>query len=74
MDLRTPWPYDTARPPQPLKLPRSHLGRFLVLEYVDGCELFQYLVQHGPLPSEQALNFFRQVIAGLDYCHKRLIW
>ncbi|KAJ8908547.1 hypothetical protein NDN08_005253 [Rhodosorus marinus] len=49
----------------------THL--FLVLEFVDGCELFQYLVRHGPLSSEQALKFFRQLIAGVEYCHKRLI-
>mmetsp|Transcript_37419 Transcript_37419/g.38099 ORF Transcript_37419/g.38099 Transcript_37419/m.38099 type:complete len:469 (-) Transcript_37419:117-1523(-) len=49
----------------------THL--FLVIEYVDGCELFDYLVKRGVLPKEEALSFFQQIIAGLEYCHKRLI-
>eukprot|EP00188_Purpureofilum_apyrenoidigerum_P004493 Plantae.Rhodophyta-Purpureofilum_apyrenoidigerum.ctg5115.p1 GENE.Plantae.Rhodophyta-Purpureofilum_apyrenoidigerum.ctg5115~~Plantae.Rhodophyta-Purpureofilum_apyrenoidigerum.ctg5115.p1 ORF type:complete len:527 (-),score=118.49 Plantae.Rhodophyta-Purpureofilum_apyrenoidigerum.ctg5115:281-1861(-) len=49
----------------------THL--FLVLEYVDGCELFEYLVNYGSLQPQKALFFFRQIIAGVEYCHKRLI-
>lgn len=49
----------------------THL--FLVMEYVHGCELFEYLVRHGALPPHKALVFFQQIICGLDYCHKRLV-
>lgn len=49
----------------------THL--FLVMEFVDGLELFEYLVRRGALPVPQALAFFQQIICGLEYCHHRLI-
>lgn len=49
----------------------THL--FLVMEFVDGLELFEYLVRRGALPPQEALAFFQQIICGLEYCHKRLI-
>ncbi|KAA8494586.1 putative serine/threonine-protein kinase [Porphyridium purpureum] len=49
----------------------THL--FLVIEYVDGCELFDYLVKRGSLSKDEALDFFQQIIQGLEYCHRRLI-
>lgn len=50
-----------------------HTHLFLVMEFVDGVELFDYLVHRGALRPEEALSFFQQIICGLDYCHKRLI-
>lgn len=49
----------------------THL--FLVMEFVDGLELFEFLVRRGALPIPQALNFFQQIVCGLEYCHHRLI-
>ncbi|KAI9209096.1 SADB-short [Polychytrium aggregatum] len=46
---------------------------FLVLEHVEGGELFDYLVKRGRLSENEALKFFQQIIFGLDYCHKHLI-
>ena len=46
---------------------------YLVLELVEGGELFDYLVKQGRLKELDALNFFQQIIAGVDYCHKHLI-
>ncbi|PWY83502.1 Pkinase-domain-containing protein [Aspergillus heteromorphus CBS 117.55] len=43
---------------------------YLVLEYVEGGELFDYVSKHGPLPEEEAVRLFRQIIAGLGYCHR----
>jgi serine/threonine protein kinase len=43
------------------------------LELVEGGELFDYLVKQGRLKEMEALAFFHQIIAGLDYCHKHLI-
>jgi len=40
------------------------------LEYVEGGELFDYVCTHGPLPEEEAVRLFRQIIAGLSYCHR----
>lgn len=44
--------------------------RYLVLEYVGGGELFDYISSNGPLPEEEAVRLFRQIIAGLAYCHR----
>lgn len=49
----------------------THL--FLVMEFVDGLELFEFLVRRGALPPSEALGFFHQIICGLEYCHRRLI-
>ncbi|KAJ9253435.1 hypothetical protein DTO207G8_4168 [Paecilomyces variotii] len=43
---------------------------YLVLEYVEGGELFEYVSTNGPLPEEEAVRLFRQIIAGLAYCHR----
>ncbi|KAG7821256.1 hypothetical protein KL928_001340 [Ogataea angusta] len=42
---------------------------YLVLEYVEGGELFDLLVESGPLPENTAVEFFRQIILGASYCH-----
>ncbi|KAL4401240.1 serine/threonine-protein kinase Gin4 [Malassezia pachydermatis] len=42
---------------------------FLVMEYVAGGELFDYLVARGRLQPDEARMYFRQVIFGVDYCH-----
>ncbi|KAE8388038.1 hypothetical protein BDV23DRAFT_195443 [Aspergillus alliaceus] len=43
---------------------------YLVLEYVEGGELFNYLSKYGPLQEFEAVKLFRQIIAGLGYCHR----
>ncbi|KAK8869825.1 hypothetical protein IAR55_000393 [Kwoniella newhampshirensis] len=43
---------------------------YLVLEYVEGGELFDYLVSQGRLPPDEASRYFQQIIAGVDYCHR----
>ncbi|EJC99361.1 Pkinase-domain-containing protein, partial [Fomitiporia mediterranea MF3/22] len=42
---------------------------FLVLEYVNGGELFDYLVNHGRMEPHKALCYFKQIIYGLAYSH-----
>ncbi|CCK68311.1 protein kinase HSL1 KNAG_0A06540 [Huiozyma naganishii CBS 8797] len=42
---------------------------FLVLEYVDGGELFDYLVSKGKLPEWEAVHYFKQIIEGVAFCH-----
>ncbi|OKL62759.1 hypothetical protein UA08_01446 [Talaromyces atroroseus] len=49
---------------------RGELVSYLVLEYVEGGELFDYVSTHGPLPEEEAVRLFRQIISGLSYCHR----
>ncbi|KAL8654631.1 MAG: hypothetical protein Q9210_001388 [Variospora velana] len=43
---------------------------YIVLEYVDGGELFDHITTHGQLPEHEAIRLFRQIIAGLSYCHR----
>jgi len=40
------------------------------MEYVEGGELFDHLVRKRRLPVEEALHFFQQIIAAVDYCHR----
>ncbi|SMN21406.1 similar to Saccharomyces cerevisiae YDR507C GIN4 Protein kinase involved in bud growth and assembly of the septin ring [Maudiozyma saulgeensis] len=42
---------------------------YMVLEYAEKGELFNLLVERGPLPENEAITFFRQIIIGISYCH-----
>ena len=42
---------------------------YLVMEYVEGCTLQQWLDDHGPMRADQALNFVRQIGAALAAAH-----
>lgn len=44
---------------------------FLVMEYVDGQSLRQYLAEHAPLPLDEALDLGRQLADALEACHKQ---
>ena len=44
--------------------------RYLILEYVDGGELFHYISRNGRLLEQEAIRILRQMIAGLSYCHR----
>lgn len=43
---------------------------YLILEYVEGGELFEFLERNGRLSTTDALNYFQQIIAAIEYCHK----
>ena len=43
---------------------------YLILEYVEGGELFDYLCTRGRLAPPEALACFQQIIAAVDYCHR----
>jgi serine/threonine protein kinase len=42
---------------------------YLVMEYVDGCDLEQYVKQHGPAPIARACGWIRQAACGLQEAH-----
>ncbi|KAH9257607.1 hypothetical protein BASA81_004056 [Batrachochytrium salamandrivorans] len=42
---------------------------FLVMELVQGQELFDYLVAKGRLHEEEARRLFQQMVSALSYCH-----
>ncbi|RDW35332.1 hypothetical protein B0I72DRAFT_133230 [Yarrowia lipolytica] len=43
---------------------------YLVLEYIEGGELFDYLIKKGRLEEYEAASYFLQIINGVDYCHR----
>ncbi|KIM83127.1 hypothetical protein PILCRDRAFT_819894 [Piloderma croceum F 1598] len=43
---------------------------YLILEYVEGGELFEYLCEKGRLSTSEALGYFQQIITAMDYCHR----
>lgn len=46
---------------------------FMIMEYVSGGELFDYIVKHGKLQEHEARRFFQQIISGVDYCHRHMV-
>lgn len=42
---------------------------YLILEYAEGGELFDYMCDRGPLPKPEACNIFQQIMTALHYCH-----
>ncbi|KAJ3571828.1 hypothetical protein NP233_g3507 [Leucocoprinus birnbaumii] len=46
----------------------SHL--YLVLEYIQGGELFDHLCKHGPLSIAETLKYFHQIVGAVDYFHR----
>ncbi|KAJ3445319.1 protein kinase [Anaeramoeba flamelloides] len=47
----------------------SENNLFLVLEYISGGELFDYIVDQKKIEQEEALKFFKQIIYGVEYIH-----
>ena len=43
---------------------------YLILEYVQGGELFDYLCEKGRRPTSEVLGYFQQIICAVDYCHR----
>lgn len=43
----------------------------LVLEYLNGGTLFEYMNQVGTLSMKEAVGFLREVIEALDYVHEK---
>jgi len=46
---------------------------FLVMEYVPGGELFDYICKKGKLGEDEARRFFQQIISGVDCCHRQKV-
>jgi len=45
----------------------------LVLEYVSGGELFDFIVANGRLKEKEAIRFFRQIVSAMEYMHSNLV-
>eukprot|EP00282_Hemiselmis_andersenii_P023070 CAMPEP_0172017050 /NCGR_PEP_ID=MMETSP1041-20130122/11354_1 /TAXON_ID=464988 /ORGANISM="Hemiselmis andersenii, Strain CCMP439" /LENGTH=412 /DNA_ID=CAMNT_0012672047 /DNA_START=86 /DNA_END=1321 /DNA_ORIENTATION=- len=46
---------------------------YVVMEYVSGGELFDYIVAKGRLSEDEARRFFQQIVGGVEYCHKYMV-
>lgn len=46
---------------------------FMIMEYVSGGELFDYIVKNGRLCESEARRFFQQIVSGVDYCHRHMV-
>jgi len=46
---------------------------FMVMEYVPGGELFDYIVQKSRLHENEARRFFQQIVSGVEYCHQNMV-
>jgi maternal embryonic leucine zipper kinase len=41
------------------------------MEYASGGELFDYIVNRSRLTEREASNFYRQIVAGIDFLHSK---
>eukprot|EP00127_Corallochytrium_limacisporum_P006358 Clim_evm69s225 gene=Clim_evmTU69s225 len=46
---------------------------FMVMEYVNGGELFDYIVANGKMEEQEARKIFQQIVSGVDYCHRHQV-
>ncbi|MQL68863.1 hypothetical protein Taro_001158 [Colocasia esculenta] len=47
---------------------------YIVLEFVEGGELFDKIAKHGKLREDEARGYFQQLINAVDYCHSRGVY
>ncbi len=43
---------------------------FIIMEYVEHGELFDYIVAKKRVKEREARSFFRQVLSAVSYCHQ----
>uniref|UniRef100_A0A8C0GY30 non-specific serine/threonine protein kinase n=1 Tax=Chelonoidis abingdonii TaxID=106734 RepID=A0A8C0GY30_CHEAB len=47
---------------------------FMVMEYVSGGELFDYICKHGRVSDNaEARRLFQQILSAVDYCHRHMV-
>ncbi|PPD75485.1 hypothetical protein GOBAR_DD27594 [Gossypium barbadense] len=47
---------------------------YIVIEFVNGGELFDKIARHGRLKEDEARSYFHQLINAVDYCHSRGVY
>ena len=47
----------------------SQSNLYIVMEYCEGKELFDYIIKRKHLPEREACRFFQQIINGVEYLH-----
>jgi 5'-AMP-activated protein kinase, catalytic alpha subunit len=43
---------------------------YLIMEYANGGELFDYIVNNSKIEEKEACHIFQQIISGIEYIHK----
>ncbi len=46
---------------------------FMVTEYINGGELFDFIIENKKLSESESRRFFQQMISGIEYCHSKMI-
>ncbi|XP_069088700.1 5'-AMP-activated protein kinase catalytic subunit alpha-2 isoform X1 [Pleurodeles waltl] len=46
---------------------------FMVMEYVPGGELFDYICKNGRVDDPDARRLFQQILSAVDYCHRHMV-
>ena len=55
-----------------LQTGRTRKGKIrMIMELCTGGELFSEVVDNGGLSEDRARHYFRQILMGMAYCHKR---
>lgn len=44
---------------------------YIVMEYVDGLDLKEYIIENHPVPYKKAIKIMDQVLSGINYAHSR---
>lgn len=64
-EVSFPHPHST-----PFKIIETDKELYMVMEYANGGELFDYIVSHQRLNEKQACKFYHELISGIEYLHK----
>ncbi|ORM40072.1 5'-AMP-activated protein kinase catalytic subunit alpha-2 [Babesia sp. Xinjiang] len=46
---------------------------FIIMEYVEGKELFDYISQSGRMSEAEVIRIMRQILSAVDFCHNKMI-
>jgi serine/threonine protein kinase len=52
---------------------RTNSHWYILLEYINGRSVLDYVISHGQLRERQARKISRQIASALDYCHRNSI-
>ncbi len=53
-----------------MKIVETDKELYMIMEYANGGELFDFIVRHTRLTEKQAAKFYWELLAGIEYLHK----
>ncbi|XP_068661044.1 SNF1-related protein kinase catalytic subunit alpha KIN10-like isoform X2 [Aristolochia californica] len=51
----------------------THSNIYVVMEYMNRGELFDYITEKSRLKEDEARFFFQQIISGMEFCHHNMV-